>query len=93
MDSKICGIRHTEKSIDVFYNKYRECKPFNNKRSLKRYYEKKRKISNQKKLFYEKNRDKLLQKQNDRYIHFEELLKNYVEIGNRQKTLEKSNQN
>ena len=50
MDSKTCVVCSTEKSIDKFYNKYRECKQCNVKRSLKRYYENKNKISNQQKL-------------------------------------------
>ena len=60
MDRKICVVCNIEKSIDNFYNKYRECKPCNIKRSTKRYYENKDKISNQQKLYYEKNRDVLL---------------------------------
>ena len=39
MESKVCVICNTEKSIDGFHNKYRECKQCNIKRSLKRYYE------------------------------------------------------
>ena len=54
-----------EKSIDNFYIKYRECKQCNIKRSTRRYYENKDKISMQQKINYEKNRDKLLQKQID----------------------------
>ena len=54
MDSKICVVCNIEKSIDNFYNKYRECKPCNIKRSTKRYYENKDKISNQQKIYYEK---------------------------------------
>ena len=60
MDRKICVVCNTEKSIDNFYNKYRECKPCNIKRSTRRYFENKEKISNQHKLYYEKNRDILL---------------------------------
>ena len=60
MDSKICVVCDIEKSIDIFYNKYRECKQCNIKRSTKRYYENKDKISNQHKIYYEKNRDVLL---------------------------------
>ena len=60
MDSKICVVCNIEKSIDNFYNKYRECKPCNIKRSTRRYFENKEKISNQHKLYYEKNRDILL---------------------------------
>ena len=51
-----------KKSIDNFYNKYRECKQCNMKRSMKRYYENKDKLSNQRKLYYGKNRDVLLAK-------------------------------
>ena len=36
MDSKICVVCNIEKSIDNFYNKYRECKPCNIKRSTRR---------------------------------------------------------
>ena len=53
MESKVCVVCNTEKSIDNFYNKYRECKPCVIKRSTKRYYEVKDEISNQQKLFYE----------------------------------------
>ena len=52
MDSKICVVCNTEKSIDTFYNKHRECKPCNIRRSMKRYHEIKDKLSNQRKLFY-----------------------------------------
>ena len=53
-----------QKSIDNFYNKYRECKPCKIKRSTKRYYDNKDEISNQQKIYYEKNRDVLLAKSN-----------------------------
>ena len=59
MESKVCVNCNTEKSIDNFYNKYRECKPCNIQRSLKRYYENKDKLSNQRKILYEKNKDVL----------------------------------
>ena len=62
MDSKVCVVCKTEKSIDIFYNKYRECKQCNIKRSTRRYYENKDNLSNQRKLYYEKNRDVLLAK-------------------------------
>ena len=62
MDSKVCVVCNIEKSIDNFYNKYRECKRCNIQRSMKRYYENKDKLSNQRKLYYEKNRDVLLAK-------------------------------
>ena len=60
METKVCVVCNTEKSIDNFYNKYRECKPGNIKRSTRRYFDNKEKISNQHKLYYEKNRDILL---------------------------------
>ena len=50
MDSKVCIICNIEKSIDNFYNKYRECKQCINERSMKRYYENEDKLSNQRKL-------------------------------------------
>ena len=62
MDSKVCVVCNIETSIDNFYNKYRECKQCNIKRSVKRYYDNKDKLSNQRKLYYEKNRDVLLVK-------------------------------
>ena len=62
MDSKVCVVCNNEKSIDNFYNKYRECKPCNIQRSTKRYYENKDKLLNQRKIYYEKNRDVLLAK-------------------------------
>ena len=62
MDSKVCVVCNIEKSIDNFHNKYRECKQCNIKRSMKRYYENKDKLSNQRKFFYETNRDVLLAK-------------------------------
>ena len=62
MESKVCVVCKIEKSTDSFYNKYRECKPCNIKRSMKRYNENKDKLSNQHKLYYEKNREMLLAK-------------------------------
>ena len=60
MHSKVCVICTTEKSIDNLYNKYGECKQCYIKKSLKRYYENKDKLSNQRKTYHEKNRDVLL---------------------------------
>ena len=62
MDDKVCVVRKIEKSIDNFYNKSRECKQCNIKRSTRRYYENKEEISNQHKIYYEENRDVLLAK-------------------------------
>ena len=49
MDSKVCVVCNIEKSIDSFYNKYRERKQCNIKRCMKRYYENRDKLSNQRK--------------------------------------------
>ena len=62
MESKVCVVCNAEKSIDNFYNKYRECKQCIIQRGMKRYYENKDKLSKQRKLYYEKNRDALLAK-------------------------------
>ena len=92
MDSKICVVCNIEKSIDNYYNKYRECKQCNIQRSMKRYRENKDKISMQQKIYYEKNRDKLLQKQNNynkkRSTDYKELHRSYVELQNKLKALE-----
>ena len=65
MDNKTCTVCKIEKQINNFYKKYSESKACNIKRGVKRYYKNKDKISNQQKIYYEKNRDKLLEKQND----------------------------
>ena len=85
METKVCVVCKTEKNIENFYNKYKECKPCNIKRSVKRYYKNKGKISDQQKLYYEKNRDVLLAKskvnQQNRKSHTQQtkVLKNKVE--------------
>ena len=85
MDSKVCVVCNTEKSIDNFYNKFSDCKPCNIKRSTKLYNENKDKISNQYKLYYEKNRDGLLAKtkiyQQNRKSHTQQIkdLNNKIE--------------
>ena len=83
MESKICSMRNFGKHIEYFYKIFTECKDCNSKRGLKRYYDKKNRISNQRKVYYEKNRDKLLQRQNDRYTHFEQLVRSYIESENK----------
>ena len=61
MESRVCVSCNTEKSIDNFYNKNRECKQCNIQRSMKRYYLNKDKLSEQRKIIYEK-KDVLLAK-------------------------------
>ena len=51
MESKTCSMCDSEKHITNFYKKYAECKDCNTKRGLKRYYDYKDKISNQRNLY------------------------------------------
>ena len=89
MNTKTCTICNIEKDINNFYKKYTECRECNRARGLKRYYENKDKISNQQKIYYEKNKDRiLLQRQNNRSIQFRDLVISYVELENRLKALE-----
>ena len=64
MENKICTQCNIEKHMNNFYKKYSECKDCNIKRGVKRYYDNKNKVSMQQKTYYDRNRDKLLQKQN-----------------------------
>ena len=92
MESKICTQCNIEKHINNFYKNYSEFNDCNIKRGVKRYYDNKDNLSMQQKIFYEKNRDKLLQKQNDyskkRRTDYEELQRFYVELQNKLKALE-----
>ena len=73
----------------TFTKKDLECIDCNLARGLKRYYENKDKISNQQKIYYEKNGEIiLLQKQNNRSIQFGELVISYIALENRLKALE-----
>ena len=97
MESKICTQCIIEKHINNFYNRYSECKNCNIKRGVKRYYDNKDKVSMQQKIYYEKIRDKLLQKQNDyskkRNTDYKELQRSYGELQNRLKALEEKLKN
>ena len=85
MESKFCVVCNAEKEIDDFYNKYRECKQCNIQPSMKRYYENKDKLSNQRKLYYEKSRDVFIAKsktnQQNRKSHTQQIkdLNNKIE--------------
>ena len=92
MESEICSMCKVEKNIKSVHKKYSQCEDCNNKRGLKRYYENKDKISIQRTIYFEK-KDKLLQRQNDRYIQFEEVVRSYVEFETRLKTLEEKTDN
>ena len=97
MENKTCTVCKIEKHINNFYKKYSECKTCNIKRGVKRYHNNKDIISNQQKLYYEKNRDKLLQKQNDyrnkRNTEFKDLVKSYAELRHKLKSLEEKIEN
>ena len=94
MDTKTCTMYNIEKHFNNFYKKYTECIDCNRARGLKRYYENKDKISNQQKVYYEKNREKILiQKQNNRCIQFRDLVISYVELENRLKATEEKLKN
>ena len=92
MDYKTCTLCNNEKHINNFYKKYSECKDCNIERGVKRYYDNKDKKSIQQKIFYEKNRDKILQKQDDyrnrRNTDFKELHRSYADLQNKLKALE-----
>ena len=78
-----------KKISTTFTKKYSECIDCNRTRGLKRHYENKDKISNQQKIYYEKNREKiLLQKQNNRGVQFRDLVISYVELENRLKAMQ-----
>ena len=91
MGNKFCTVCNIEKHINNFYKKSSDCKDCNIKRGVKRYYNIKDKISIQQKLFYEKNREKLLDKQNDyrkkRNTEFKDLVRSYAELQNKSKAL------
>ena len=92
MDKKTCTVCNTEKHINNFYKRYSECKECNIRRGVKHYHDNKDIISIQQKKYIEKNRDKLLQKQNDyrnkRNTDFKDLVGSYIELQNKLKTLE-----
>ena len=94
MSTKTCTICNNEKDINNFYKKYSECRDCNRARGLKRYYENKDKISNQQRVYYEKNREKiLLQKKNNRCIQFRDLVISFVELENKLKETEEKLKN
>ena len=73
MDRKICSHCNIEKNIEEIYNKYTECKYCNSNRCLKRYYENKDKLSNQRKIYENKETDYCKNEIVDIYI-----IKNYI---------------
>ena len=65
MDNKSYTVCNTEKHINSFYKRYWKNKGCNIERGVNCYYNNKDKISIRQKIYYEKNRENLLQKQND----------------------------
>ena len=90
MESKFCSMCNIEKQIEEFYKKNTNFKNCCSIRSLKLYHEKKDKISNQRKIYYGKSKDKLLQIQNDRNIHFIDLLRSRFELESRWKAVKET---
>ena len=80
MESKICSLCSFGKIHQKSFQIFADCKVCNNKRGLKRYYDNKDRKSNRIKVYKEKNKDIMLQQQNDRYIHFKDLVRRYVEL-------------
>ena len=62
MESKVCVVCSTYKSTASFYYNYRENKQCKIRKTLKRYYNNKDKLSNLRKIYCEKHRDVLLAK-------------------------------
>ena len=64
------------------------------KRGVKRYYDNIDKISIQQTIYYQKNRDKILQKQNHyrnkRNTDYKALIRSYVELENKLKALDEN---
>ena len=88
METGTCTMGNLEKTINTFYRKHSERIDCNRTRGLKRFYENKDKLSNQRKIYYQKQRDRiLLQKQNNRCIQFRDSVISYVELENKLKAL------
>ena len=79
-----------KKTYRRFLQQYSERKDCKSERSLTRYYDNNDKISNQRKTYNEKNREKLLQKQNDRCIHLKKIIRKYVELEKRLEAIDEN---
>ena len=87
MESKVCTMCNIGKRIKDFTKKYTENKICDGIRSSKPYSENEDKTSNQQEIYHEE-KDKLLQKENEREIHFKGLVGSCVKLENRIKALE-----
>ena len=94
MHNKTFNVCDFEKYVNNFHKKFSECKDCNIKRGVKRYYDKKDKISIEQKIHYDKKRDKLLQKRTNyrhkRNTDFKEVLRSHVELQNKLKAMEEN---
>ena len=93
MEKKMCTVCNIEKNINNFYKKFSDCKDCKRARGLKRYNSKKDKISNQQKnimdkieINYYRNKMTTEIKNTD----FKDLVRSYVELENKIKTLEEN---
>ena len=79
MESKTYTVCDIEKQIRNFDKRYSECKGCNIERGVKCYYDNKDKITIQQKIYYEKNREKLLEKQQITETKKTQIIKNYLD--------------
>ena len=70
----MCNVNY---QIKILYKKIAKYKDSNSKRRLKRYHYKEEKISDQRDIYHEKNKDKILHQENDRYKSFKDLVRSY----------------
>ena len=88
MQTKNCNKCNSEEQIKDFIENYADYKNCNVKKVSSRYNDIEDKISNQRKIYYEKSKDKTLRKQKIFCMNFQELVRTYVELDNRLKALE-----
>ena len=62
MHRKLCTKCNLEKTLEDFYNKYRESKDCKSKSNFKRFYKNKENLSNQRNTSYEKKKGVLIAK-------------------------------
>ena len=83
MDRKSVLCVKMNKQSEIRTKKHAICRDCITRRNLKRYYENKDKLLDQRKLFCEKSRDKIFQRHNVIYTNFKEVLRSYVVFENR----------
>ena len=72
-----------KKISEILIEKYAECEVCNTKQVLKRHYDNKDRLSSQRKKYCEKNREEILQRHEDKYMHFKDLVSTFVGLENR----------